>query len=107
MKDGKLPKSIEKYGSDMESIFVEVTDLRKTIGEDEADKLPGSAVGLFSYYKRLEQGLKQFMCGARKFNLKYMTRDDLIALTKEASDITGISYVMDYQAEAAAKVLDS
>jgi glutamate synthase domain-containing protein 2 len=107
LKEGKLPKSIEKYGNDMESIFVEMTDLRKQIGPAAADKLPGSAVGLYSYYKRLEQGLKQFMCGARKFDLKYMTRDDLIALTREAADISGIPYVMDYQAEAAAKVLDS
>jgi hypothetical protein len=91
----------------MESIFVEVTDLRKDIGKDAADKVPGSAIGLYSYYKRLAQGLQQFMCGARKFSLDYMTRDDLIALTKDAADITGIPYVMDYQAEAAAKVLDS
>jgi len=54
LKDNKLPKSIEKYGNDMESIFVEITDLRKELGKD-ADKIPGSAVGLYSYYKRLEQ----------------------------------------------------
>jgi len=107
LKDGKLPRSIEKYGNDMESIFVEITDLRKDIGKDAADKIPGSAVGLYSYYKRLSQGLQQFMCGARKFGLDHMTRDDLIALTKEAADITGIPYIMDYQAEAAAEILDS
>ena len=106
LDNGSLPKSIEKYGKDMESVFVEMTELRKELG-GLAEGIPGSAVGLYSYYKRLEQGLKQFMCGARKFDLTYMTRDDLIALTREASEITGIPYVMDYQQEAAKKILDS
>lgn len=105
INDGKLPKSIEKYGDDMESVFVEMTDLRKELGS-RGDNVPGSALGLFSYYKRLEQGLQQLMCGARKFDLKYMTRDDLISLTKEATDVTEIPYIMDYQAEAAQKILD-
>ncbi len=35
------------------------------------------------------------MCGSRKFALKYMTRNDLTALTQEASNISGIDYVMD------------
>ena len=47
------------------------------------------------------------MCGARKFKLDYMIRDDLIVLTREAAEITGIPYIMDYQAEAAQKILDS
>jgi len=106
LNNGKLPKSIAKYGTDMESVFVEITDLKKELGQ-KAENVPGAAVGLYSYYKRLEQGLKQFMCGARKFDLKYMTRGDLVALTGEASVVTGIPYVMDYQAESARKVLDS
>jgi hypothetical protein len=41
------------------------------------------------------QDPKQFMCGARKFTLAHITRDDLAALTKETAKITGISYIMD------------
>jgi hypothetical protein len=35
------------------------------------------------------------MAGARKFALKYISRDDLCSLTREASDMSGIPYVMD------------
>jgi glutamate synthase domain-containing protein 2 len=101
---GKIPKSIEKYGSDMESVFIEVTDLRKEL-KDKADDLPGSAIGLYSYYKRLEQGLKQLMCGARKFTLNYIDRHDIIALTREAASVSGIPYITDYEQEEAEQIL--
>jgi hypothetical protein len=35
------------------------------------------------------------MAGARKFSLNYISRDDLMALTREAADVSGIPYVMD------------
>jgi hypothetical protein len=44
---------------------------------------------------RLKQGLQQLMAGARKFSLKYIDRDDLVSLTREATDVSGIPYVMD------------
>ncbi|MCD4669746.1 MAG: FMN-binding glutamate synthase family protein [Actinomycetia bacterium] len=101
---GTLPKSIEKYGSDLESVFVEVTDLRKEF-KDRADDIPGSAVGLYSYYKRLEQGLQQFMCGARKFALNYIDRGDILSLTKEAASASGIPYLMDYDSKEIEDIL--
>jgi len=101
---GKVPKSIEKYGGDMESVFVEVTDLRKEF-KDKADSIPGSAIGLYSYYRRLEQGLKQLMCGARKFALDYIDRRDIVSLTREAASVSGIPYIMDYEREEVAEIL--
>ncbi len=45
------------------------------------------------------------MAGARKFSLKYISRDDLCSLTREASEISGISYVMDADEEEVEKNL--
>ncbi|MCG9479932.1 MAG: FMN-binding glutamate synthase family protein [Actinomycetia bacterium] len=106
IKGEQIPKSIKKYGSDMESIFVEVTDLQKEFGT-RADSLPGSAIGLYSYFKRLEQGLKQLMCGARKFNLSLLDRKDIVSLTREATEISKIPYVMDADRQEAEEVLNS
>jgi hypothetical protein len=39
--------------------------------------------------------------------LSYLCRDDLCALTREASEVSGISYVMDTDREEAAKILGS
>ena len=53
------------------------------------------ALGLYTYYERLAQGLRQLMAGSRKFSLEHMSRDDLAALTREAADISHIQYIMD------------
>ena len=90
----KIPASIKKYGEDFETIFIEASNLKKRYNSRFKD-IPGSAIGLVTYFKRLEQGLKQLMCGARKFSLEFVNREDLVALTTEASDISGIPYVMD------------
>jgi len=66
----------------------------KTIGKRYAEIPPG-AIGVYSYFARLSQGLRQLMAGNRKFNLSYITRDDIASLTKEAADISGIPYVLD------------
>jgi hypothetical protein len=48
-----------------------------------------------TYYDRLAVGLRQLMAGTRKFALKYIERDDLMALTRESAEISGIPYLMD------------
>jgi len=60
---------------------------------------------MITYFDRLNAGLQQFMAGARKFALQYISRDDLCALTREASDVSGIPYVMDVDREAVDKIL--
>ncbi|GAI33008.1 unnamed protein product, partial [marine sediment metagenome] len=71
------------------------------------EKLPTGALGVYTYYERLAQGLSQFMAGSRKFALKYMSRDDIAALTSEAANISGIQYVMDVDREEVERILDS
>ena len=45
------------------------------------------------------------MAGARKFSLKYIDRNDLVALTRDAAEVSGITYVMDSDAEEVEKIL--
>jgi hypothetical protein len=60
---------------------------------------------MMTYFDRLNSGLQQFMAGARKFALKYISRDDLCSLTREASDVSGIPYVMDGDREEVDRIL--
>jgi len=91
----QVPVYIERFGNTKDEIFVTAADLRVELGDKEFEKIPTGALGLYTYYERLAQGLRQLMCGSRKFTLDYMTRDDLAALTPEAAQISGIQYVMD------------
>lgn len=104
MKEGKLPKDIAKYGDSVDQIFEAAPELMNKYG-DKFNELPLGAVALYGYCDRISTGLKQLMAGARKFALKYLTRDDLISLTKEASEVTGIPYVMEADQEEAEKIL--
>ena len=47
--------------------------LRKELGDKEFDGLPAGAIGLYTYYERLAQGLRQLMAGSRKFALRHIS----------------------------------
>jgi len=106
IKKGKVPSEYKQYGDTIEQIFVLAEELKKKYGEDFKD-IPAGAIGMFTYYNRLATGLRQFMAGTRKFALKYITRDDIFALTRQASEISGISYVMDCDKEKVEEILGS
>jgi glutamate synthase domain-containing protein 2 len=99
-----LPKAISSYGNSVEEIFVTAPELKERFGKRFKD-IPLSAIGVYSYYKRLAQGMRQLMCGARKFDLEYLSRDDLCSLSKECTEITGIPYVMDLDKDEVDKIL--
>lgn len=105
IKAGKVPNEYKKYGESLDQIFIYASELRNQLGEEAFAKLPVGAIGVYTYFERLAQGLRQMMCGARKFSLDFITRDDIFALTKEASEITGIKYVMDHDAEEAERII--
>jgi hypothetical protein len=90
-----MPVYIERFGSTRDEIFVTAHSLRKELGDDEFEMLPAGAIGLYTYYERLAQGLRQLMAGSRKFSPEHLSRDDLAALTPEAARVTGLPYVMD------------
>lgn len=95
IENNQIPVYIERFGTTKDEIFVTASELRHELGNKEFDGLPSGAIGLYTYYERLAQGLRQLMCGSRKFTLEHIARNDLAALTPEAAKISGIQYVMD------------
>ena len=107
IKENQLPVYVERFGDNIDEIFVTASELRKELGDKEFENIPAGAIGLYTYYERLAQGLRQLMCGSRKFALEHITRDDIAALTKEAAEISEIPYMMDVDKEEAWKVINS
>jgi glutamate synthase domain-containing protein 2 len=103
--NNQLPVYVERFGNTRDEIFVTSGELRRKLGDAEFESLPTGAIGLYTYYERLAQGLKQLMCGSRKFSLEHMTRDDLACLTKECAAISGIPYMMDVDKEEVSRIL--
>jgi glutamate synthase domain-containing protein 2 len=102
----QVPVYIERFGRSRDEIFVTASELRKELGSDEFEKIPTGALGLYTYYERLAQGLRQLMCGSRKFSLEHISRDDLAALTRESAEISGIQYIMQVDQEEVEKILN-
>ena len=105
--NNQMPVYIERFGTSKDEIFVTASSLRKELGDKGFDAIPTGALGLYTYYERLAQGLRQLMAGSRKFALKYISRDDIAALTREAADISGIQYIMDTDKELVNKIINS
>lgn len=104
IQKGKVPADIAKFGNDVEHIFILAAKLKDRYGKD-FERIPTGAIGMVTYFDRLNAGLQQFMAGARKFALSYISRNDLCSLTREASDLSGIPYVMDADKEEVDRIL--
>ncbi len=104
IKDGQIPVYVERFGGSAEEIFVTAPELKRRYKERFND-LPTGAMGLYTYFKRLDQGLRQLMAGARKFSLQHITRDDIAALTRDASAVSGIPFITDVDKEEVQKIL--
>ena len=95
IEENQVPVYIERFGNSTDDIFVTAAGLRTELGDNEFEELPTGALGLYTFYERLDQGLRQLMAGSRKFALEHLSRDDLASLTREAAEISGIRYIMD------------
>jgi len=104
IKEGKVPAEYKQYGDTIEQVFVNAEKLKEKYGKDFKD-IPVGAIGMYTYYDRLATGLRQLMAGERKFALKYITRDDIVALTRESADISGIPYVMESDKKEVDRIL--
>lgn len=104
LSEGKLPPEIRKYGDNIETIFVSAETLKAKYGK-RYHELPAAAIGMYTFCDRLQQGLQQLMAGARKFGLNHIDRSDLVSLTQEARDVTGIPYVMESDLKEAKNIL--
>ena len=101
--EGKVPKPVSEYGLPLTKSFIFQGNIKEQFGN-----IPAGAMGMYSYYyQRLATGLRQIMAGSRRWSVTDITRDDIFSLTREAADVTGISYIMDYDKEQAEKVLDA
>jgi glutamate synthase domain-containing protein 2 len=106
LDENQLPVYIERFGRSRDEIFVTASALRKELGDQVFETLPTGALGLYTYYERLAQGLRQIMAGSRKFSPEYISRDDIAALTHEAAEISGIQYVMDVDKDKVDEILN-
>ncbi|MHC1579496.1 MAG: FMN-binding glutamate synthase family protein, partial [Candidatus Alkanophagales archaeon] len=71
-------------------------------------EIPWSAVGVYTYLsERIGVGLKQLLAGARKFRLDLIDRSDIAALTKLASEVTGIPMLHEIETELFEAILTS
>jgi glutamate synthase domain-containing protein 2 len=102
--EGNLPVYYARYGNTADAIFVEGGRLKNKFRQRFAD-IPTGAIGLYTYNQRLSQGLQQIMCGARKFAVQHLTRNDIASLTTEAARISGIQYIMDADRDEVEKIL--
>jgi glutamate synthase domain-containing protein 2 len=107
MDEQQIPVYIERFGNSKDEIFVTASTLRKELGNKEFESLPTGALGLYTYYERLAQGLRQLMAGSRKFGIEHITRDDITALTHEAAAVSGIQYVMNVDQGKVDRILNS
>ncbi|MGC8805013.1 MAG: FMN-binding glutamate synthase family protein [Candidatus Ratteibacteria bacterium] len=101
----KLPPAVSKYGTKPEEIFTTYTMLENKYGK-KMKEMPLGAIAIYTFVDKLKTGLSQLMAGARSFRLDSLHREDVVALTEEASKISGITYVMDAQRKEAERILD-
>jgi len=104
IEENSLPIYIERFGTTVDEVFVTAPELQERY-KDRFRKIPVGAIGLYTYYQRVAQGLRQLMCGARKFALPYISRDDIAALTPRAAEISGIPLVTDADQEEVEQIL--
>ncbi|MFH1919317.1 MAG: FMN-binding glutamate synthase family protein [Planctomycetota bacterium] len=107
MNNGGLPRTVGQYGKTPEEIFVCWEQVADLVGKDEMKNIPLGAVGIFSFAQKLSVGLQQLMAGARRFSIPSITRRELMSLTKECAEVTGIPYLMDAYRDEALKILES
>ena len=104
LESGNLPRTVSQFGSTVEEIFVTYETLKDRFGS-EIDELPLGAIGWYTYVDKLRVGLQQLMAGSRNFRLDTIGRNDVAALTREAADVTGVSYIMDAYRDQAMDII--
>jgi len=60
----RFRSTVERFGNTKDEIFVTASELRKELGDREFEKIPTGALGLYTYYERLAQGLRRSWPGA-------------------------------------------
>ncbi|MFH0964526.1 MAG: glutamate synthase-related protein [Planctomycetota bacterium] len=102
---------VERFGRTKQEVFLGSLNLLPMIGKKGIDECPAGGLGVFTYLSRVEQGLKQIMAGARKFKMSEAkarpSREDLVALTHEAAEISGIPFTMEHDRKTADGIIEA
>jgi glutamate synthase domain-containing protein 2 len=106
IESGELPKHVAEFGSTKEEIFIGYETLVDRYGRETANEMPLGAVAMHCFADKLRTGLQQIMCGSRNMRADTISRDDLMALTEEASKVSGIPYVMDAYRDEAMRIIE-
>ncbi|MDP2211504.1 MAG: glutamate synthase-related protein [Candidatus Aquicultor sp.] len=101
-----LPKAVANFGSTREEIFVNYEELIAKYDRATVDNMPAGAIAIYTFSDKLKVGLQQLMAGSRNYTVPSITRDDLMALTEDAAQISGIPFVMDAYREEAMRIID-
>lgn len=102
-----LPNTVSEIGPNAEEIFAGYYDVQKKVGAKEMKKIPYGAIAMWTLCDKLTAGLQQLMAGARRFNLKEISRDDIFSGNKETVEVTGIPFITDVLDDSAKKILKS
>jgi len=105
LENSNLPATVAAYGNTEKEIFVYYEELLEKYGKDMKD-IPLGAVGVYSFAQKIKVGLQQLMAGSRNFTISSISRGDLMSLTKEAAQVSGIPYIMEAYRQEAEAILD-
>ncbi len=103
----RCPRPSAQFGNTVEEIFVSYEDLVAKYGKDTVKEIPLGAIGLYTFTDKLRVGLQQLMAGSRNFRVSTISRQDLMSLTPEAAQVSGIPYIMEAYKEEAYKIINS
>ena len=103
----KLPPSVKEYGEKADEIFAGYYEVQKKVGADEMKNIPYGAIAIWNLADKLAAGLQQFMCGARKFSLPAIAREDIMSGNRETEEVTKIPFLTDKGDEFAKRILKS
>ena len=81
--------------------------MKDLVGANEIKNIPLGAIGVYSYCQKIQVGLQQLMAGARCFSIPAISRKELMSLTEECAQVTGIPYIMNAYRDEAMAVLES
>ena len=100
---------MERFGRTREEVFYGSLARQKVIGKKGIEEIPASGLGVYTYFLRIEQGLRQLMAGARKFKLSDDSarpdREDLVALTREAAHVSSIPFVTEHDCQIGDEII--
>lgn len=86
LEKGTVPKQLECYGATKETLFRHLPELRGIYGKD-ADSISPGAIGAYSYLQKIAFGIRHFAALNRKFDIKYINKEDVIPMTGAAKEI--------------------